>query len=210
MPGRKFAERDARISREVARGRRIVEIAAEFGLAVSTVYGITRREGWTFNYGPPQQQRFCERSECRRRLPAARNRRFCSRECAVAALRKHLPSCAHCGRRLQRAWRTYCNMICYGRAQRRFWLAANAERDAEVLRAAAAGEPAGTIAARLGVHKSTVDKVVRRGKAAAAGGADCRREPARLHGDRSQNAGCDGMEGRPAMRPSVEVETMSL
>lgn len=207
MPGRKFRERDARISREVARGRRIVEIAAEFGLAVSTIYCITRREGWTFHCGPPQQQRFCERADCRRRLPAARNKRFCSDECRVAALREHLPSCAYCSRRLDRAWRTYCDAVCYGRAQRRFWSAANEERDAEIRRAAAAGEPAKAIAARLGVHRSTVDKVVRRAKTADS---SRRQGPAELQDGCPPSAGGDRKEDGQAPRPFVEAGAVSL
>ncbi len=159
MPRRRHIERDAAISRAVAAGQSVRSIAAEHGLAVSTVYGITRREGWTWHLGPRQYDRFCARDGCSRRVPRTRNR-FCSFDCFVASRRSDLPACPQCGGRVRRSSSKFCSRACYSRSLRGFWADINAERDRRIRTEARSGRPLAQIAALHGVSHRTVSNVV--------------------------------------------------
>lgn len=159
MVKRKHVERDAAISRAVAAGQSVRSIAADHGLAVSTVYGITRREGWTWHFGPRQYDRFCAREGCSRRVPRTRNR-FCSFDCFVAWRRSGLPACPECGGRVRRSSSKFCSRACYSRSLRGFWADINAERDRRIRTEARSGRPLAQIAALHGVSHRTVSNVV--------------------------------------------------
>ena len=159
MPRRQHVERDAAISRAVAAGRSVRSIATDHGLAVSTVYGITRREGWTWHAGPRQYDRFCARDGCSRRLPRARNR-FCCFDCFVASRRSGLSACPQCGGRVRRSSSIFCSRACYGRSLRGFWADTNAARDRRIRTEARSGRPLAQIAALHGVSHRTVSNVV--------------------------------------------------
>ena len=159
MPRRQHVERDAAISRAVAAGRSVRSIAADHGLAVSTVYGITRREGWTWHAGPKQYDRFCARDGCSRRVPRARNR-FCCFDCFVASRRSGLSACPQCGGRVKRGSSIFCSRACYGRALRDFWADINADRDCRIATEARSGRPLAQIAAFHGVSHRTVWNIV--------------------------------------------------
>ncbi len=159
MARRRHIERDAAISRALAAGRSVRAIAADYGLAVSTVYGIARREGWTWHRGPRQQLRFCDREGCPRPLPRPRNR-FCSHECFVAWRRAHLPACPRCGGKVRRRSSKFCSRLCYQLWLRDFWAGTNEDRDRRILMEARSGRPLAQIAACYGVSHRTVSKVV--------------------------------------------------
>ena len=160
MPRRLHIERDAAISRAIAAGQSVRSIAADFGLAVSTVYGIARREGWTWHLGPRQDVRFCARDGCSRRLPRTRNR-FCSFDCFVASLRSGMPTCPQCGGRVKRRSAKFCSRGCYGRWLHSFWGEIHASRDSRIRTEARSGRPLARIAASHGVSHRTVAKIVR-------------------------------------------------
>ena len=151
-------ERDAAISRAVAAGQSVRSIAVDYDLAVSTVYGITRREGWTFHNGPRQKPGFCARGCCPRPLPRPRNR-FCSHECFVAWRRAHLPVCPGCGGRVGRLSSKFCSRLCYRLWLRDRWAEINEDRDCRILMEARSGRPLARIAAFHGVSHRTVSKV---------------------------------------------------
>ncbi|MDE0408420.1 MAG: hypothetical protein OXN81_11220 [Alphaproteobacteria bacterium] len=159
MPGRRHIARDAAISRALAAGRSVRQIAADYGLAVSTVYGITRREGWTFHNGPRQLLRFCAREGCPQPVPRTRNR-FCSHECFVAWRRSHLPVCPRCGGRVKRSYSKFCSRLCYRLWLRDRWAEINEARDRRILMEARSGRPLASIAADHGVSQRTVAKTV--------------------------------------------------
>ena len=159
MVKRRHVERDAAISRAVAAGQSVRSIAAEHGLAVSTVYGITRREGWTWHLGPRQYDRFCAHEGCLRRVPRARNR-FCSFDCFVAWRRSGLPACPQCGGKVARSSSIFCSRACYGRSISTFWADINADRDRRIRTEARSGRPLAQIAAFHGVSHRTVSNVV--------------------------------------------------
>ncbi len=159
MPRRRHIERDAAISRAVAAGQSVRSIAAEHGLAVSTVYGITRREGWTWHAGPRQCDRFCAREGCSRRVPRTRNR-FCSFDCFLAWRRSGLPACPECGGRVRRSSCIFCSRACYSRSLRGFWADINDARDRRIRTEARSGRPLAQIAAFHGVSHRTVANVV--------------------------------------------------
>ncbi len=152
-------ERDAAISRAVAAGQSVRSIAVDYDLAVSTVYGITRREGWTFHNGPRQKPGFCARGGCPRHLPRPRNR-FCSHECFVAWRRAHLPACPRCGGKVRRRSSKFCSRLCYRLWLRDFWAGTNEDRDRRIMMEARSGTPLTRIAAFHGVSHRTVSKVV--------------------------------------------------
>lgn len=159
MPGRRHIERDAAISRALAAGRSVRAIAADYGLAVSTVYGITRREGWTFHNGPMQRPGFCALEGCSRPLPRSRNR-FCGHECFVAWRRSHLPVCPQCGGKTKRSTSKFCSRACYRLWLRDRWAEINEERDRRIRMEARSGRPLARIAAWHGVSHRTVSNVV--------------------------------------------------
>lgn len=159
MVKRKYVERDAAISRAVAAGQSVRAIAADHGLAVSTVYGITRREGWTWHLGPRQYDRYCARDGCSRRVPRTRNR-FCGFDCFLAWRRSGLPACPECGGKVARSSSIFCSRACYGRSLRAFWGDINAERDRRIRTEARSGRPLAEIAAFHGVSHRTVSNIV--------------------------------------------------
>ncbi len=161
-------ERDAAISRALAAGQSVRMVAADYGLAVSTVYGIARREGWTWHRGPRQHLAFCDREGCPRPLPRPRNR-FCSHECFVAWRRAHLPVCPRCGGNVKRRSSKFCSRLCYRLWLRDRWAEINRERDRRILMEAGSGTPLTRIAAFHGVSHRTVSKVVQ-GPDGEAGG----------------------------------------
>ena len=134
-------------------------IAADYGLAVSTVYGITRREGWTFHNGPMQKPGFCALEGCSRRLPRPRNR-FCGHDCFVAWRRSHLPDCPQCGGKVRRRTSKFCSRLCYRLWLRDCWAGINEARDRRILMEARSGRPLARIAACHGVSHRTVSNVV--------------------------------------------------
>ncbi|MYE00493.1 MAG: hypothetical protein F4Y03_04330 [Alphaproteobacteria bacterium] len=168
MAGRRHIERDAAISRALASGRSVRMIAADYGLAVSTVYGITRREGWTFHNGPMQKPGFCALEGCSRRLPRPRNR-FCGHDCFVAWRRSHLPVCPGCGGRVKRSTSKFCSRACYRLWLRDCWAEINAARDRRILIDARSGRPLARIAACHGVSHRTVSNIVNRPEPEDAG-----------------------------------------
>ncbi len=159
MPGRRHIERDAAISRALAAGQSVRSIAVDYGLAVSTVYGIARREGWTWHRGPRQHLGFCARDGCPRPLPRPRNR-FCSHECFVAWRRAHLPACPRCGGKVRRRSSKFCSRLCYRLWLRDRWAEINRDRDSRILMEARSGRPLAQIAAYYGVSHRTVSNVV--------------------------------------------------
>ncbi|MCY4501938.1 MAG: hypothetical protein OXE57_10300 [Alphaproteobacteria bacterium] len=159
MARRRHIERDAAISRALAAGRSVRMVAADYGLAVSTVYGIARREGWTWHRGPRQQLRFCDREGCPRPLPRPGNR-FCSHECFVAWRRAHLPACPRCGGKVRRRSSKFCSRLCYRLWLREFWAGTNEDRNRRIVMEARSGTPLTRIAAFHGVSHRTVSKVV--------------------------------------------------
>ena len=168
MPRRRHIERDAEISRAIAAGRSVRSIAAEHGLAVSSVYSITRREGWTFHYGSMQLPRFCAHDGCSRPLPSARNR-FCSFDCFVASLRSALPTCPQCGGKTRRKSSKFCSRLCYHRWLRDRWGEIHEARNRRILMEAASGRPLARIANDHGVSHKTVTKVVNANNGPAPG-----------------------------------------
>ena len=159
MPRRLYIERDAEISRAIAAGRSVRSIAAEHGLAVSSVYSITRREGWTFHYGRMQLSRFCARDGCSRPLPSARNR-FCGFDCFVAVRRSELPTCPQCGGKTRRRSSKFCSRLCYHLWLRDRWGEIHQRRNRRILVEAASGRPLAQIAHHHEVSHKTVSKVV--------------------------------------------------
>ena len=159
MPRRRFIERDAAISRAVAAGQSVRSIAAEYGLAVSTVYGITRREGWTWHLGPRQVLRFCDLPGCTNPVPRASNR-YCSHECFVASRRLHLPQCANCPNPVKHSTSKFCSRACYHASMRSWWTAANGGRNRRIARDALAGATQLRIASDHSVHPRTVSNVL--------------------------------------------------
>ena len=159
MARRRHIERDAAISRALAAGRSVRMVAADYGLAVSTVYGIARREGWTWHRGPRQQLRFCDREGCPQPLPRPRNR-FCSHDCFVAWRRAHLPACPRCGGKVRRGYSKFCSRPCYRLWLRDRWAEINEDRNRRILMEARSGRPLARIAAYHGVSHRTVSKVV--------------------------------------------------
>ena len=159
MARRQQRERDAAISRALAAGQSVRLAAADYGLAVSTIYGIARREGWTWHRGPRQQLRFCNRDGCSRPLPRPRNR-FCSHECFVAWRRAHLPACPRCGGKVRRRSSKFCSRLCYHLWLRDCWAGINEDRDRRILMEARSGRPLARIADFHGVSHRTVSNVV--------------------------------------------------
>lgn len=159
MARRRHIERDAAISRALAAGRSVRALAADYGLAVSTVYGITRREGWTFHNGPMQKPGFCALEGCSRRLPRPRNR-FCGHDCFVAWRRSHLPDCPQCGGKTKRGASKFCSRACYRLWLRERWAEINEARDRRIRMEARSGRPLARIAAFHGVSHRTVSNVV--------------------------------------------------
>ena len=168
MGRRRYAARDAEISCAISAGQPVRSIAAEYGLAVSTVYGIARREGWTFHNGPKQKLRFCALDGCSRPLPRPRNR-FCSHDCFVAWRRTHLAACPQCGGRTKRRSSKFCSRRCYRLWLREFWAAANRDRDRRILAEARSGRPLARIADFHDVSHRTVWKVVHDPRPEASG-----------------------------------------
>ena len=159
MARRRFIERDAAISQAVAAAQPVHSIARDFGLAVSTVYGITRREGWTWHNGPRQIVRLCDLPGCTNRVPRASNR-FCSHTCFVASKRLHLHQCANCPKPVKRGSAKFCSPSCYHAYVRRYWAAANGERNGRIAREAASGTPHARIASAHAIHPRTVSNVL--------------------------------------------------
>lgn len=159
MGRRRYAVRDAEVSRAISRGQSIRSIAADYGLAVSTVYCIARREGWTWPRGKTQIPRFCDLPGCSNKVPRASSR-YCSHECFVASKRLHLHQCANCPRPVKRASAKFCSRACYHDFARRYWSAANGARNGRIARYAASGTPHSRIAACHGIHPKTVSNVL--------------------------------------------------
>ena len=159
MGRRRHAARDAEISRAISRGQSIRSIAEDYGLAVSTVYCIARREGWTWHRGKTQIPRFCDLPGCSNKVPRASNR-YCSHTCFVASRRLHLRQCANCSRPVRRASAKFCSRSCYHACARRYWSAANGDRNGRIARDAASGTPHVRIASCHGIHPRTVSNVV--------------------------------------------------
>ncbi len=159
MGKRRYTARDAEISRAISRGQTIRAIAADYSLAVSTVYGITRREGWTWHRGKTQIPRFCDLPGCSHKVPRASNR-FCSHECFVASKRLHLHQCANCQKPVKRASAKFCSRACYHDFARRYWSAVNGTRNRLIVRDATSGMPHSRIASCHGIHPRTVSNVL--------------------------------------------------
>ena len=159
MPARRFRERDAGISRAIASGTPVRQLAEKHGLAVSTIYAIARREGWTWHRGPTQIPRFCALPGCTTKVPRASNR-FCSHTCFVASRRLHLHQCANCPRSVKRNTAKFCSRSCYHAFARRYWSAANGDRNGRIVRDAASGTPHSRIASCHRIHPRTVSNVL--------------------------------------------------
>ena len=159
MPARRFRERDARISRAIAAGTPVRQLAEKHGLSVSTIYTIARREGWTWHCGAPQTVRFCALPGCHVRLPSP-SAHYCSHACFVESRRLHLPLCANCGRRVKRVQAKYCSRRCYAEHSTRYWSTANALRNRRIHRDAQSGMPHTRIAALHAISPSTVSNVI--------------------------------------------------
>ena len=159
MARRRYAARDAEISRALSRGRSIRSIAADYGLAPSTVYCIARREGWTWHRGPAQIPRFCALPGCTNKVPRSSNR-YCSHTCFVASRRLHLHKCANCTRPVKRGSAKFCSRVCYHAFARRYWSTANGDRNGRIVRDAASGTPRSRIASCHGIHPRTVSNVL--------------------------------------------------
>lgn len=159
MGRRRYAARDAEISRAISRGQSIRSIAADYSLAVSTVYCIARREGWTWHRGPTQIPRFCDLPGCSNKVPRASSR-YCSHTCFVASRRLHLQQCANCPRPVKRSSAKFCSRACYHDFSRRYWSAANSVRNGRIARDAASGAPHSRIASCHGIHPRTVSNVL--------------------------------------------------
>lgn len=159
MAKRRYAARDAEISQAIARGQSIRSIAADYGRAVSTIYCIARREGWTWHNGPRQIVRLCDLPGCTNKVPRA-SARFCSHTCFVASKRLHLPQCANCSKPVKRGSAKFCSRPCYHAYMRRYWAAANGERNGRIARDAASGTPHARIASAHDIHPRTVSNVL--------------------------------------------------
>ncbi|MYE01863.1 MAG: hypothetical protein F4Y03_11410 [Alphaproteobacteria bacterium] len=159
MGRRRYAARDAEISRAISRGQSIRSIAADYGLAASTVYCIARREGWTWPRGKTQIPRFCDLPGCTNKVPRASNR-YCSHTCFVASRRLHFHQCANCQKPVKRGSAKFCSRACYHDYARKYWSAANGERNGRIARDAASGAPHSRIASCHGIHPRTVYNVV--------------------------------------------------
>ncbi|MYE59475.1 MAG: hypothetical protein F4X35_07900 [Alphaproteobacteria bacterium] len=183
MARRRFVERDAAISRAVAAGVPVRSIAADYGLAVSTVYGITRREGWTWHLGPRQILRLCDLPGCTRQVPRASNR-YCSHECFVASRRLHLPQCINCPNPVKHSSSKFCSRACYHAHMRSWWSDANGERNRRITRDALAGATQLRIASDHLVHPRTVSNVLHGFPGAPpeqCAAAGCTSRPTRKH-----------------------------
>ncbi len=159
MARRRYAARDAEISRAISSGQSIPTIAADYGLARSTVYGIARREGWTWPRGPTQIPRFFDLPGCTNKVPRSTNR-YCSRTCFIASRRLHLHKCANCTRPVKRGSAKFCSRSCYHAFARRYWAVANGDRNGIIARDAASGTPHSRIASCHGIHPRTVSNLV--------------------------------------------------
>ncbi|MCY3672290.1 MAG: hypothetical protein OXI73_03715 [Rhodospirillales bacterium] len=159
MGKRRYAARDAEISRAISGGQSIRSIAADYGLAVSTVYCIARREGWTWHRGKTHIPRFCDLPGCSNKVPRASNR-YCSHTCFVASRRLHLHQCANCEKPVKRISAKFCSRSCYHACARRYWSAANGKRNGRIARDAASGTPHTRIASSYGIHSKTVSSVL--------------------------------------------------
>ena len=129
MVQRRFEERNALIAERRLAGERVPDLAAEYGVAESTIYGIIAGEGVVGERGKRRELRFCANEDCGAPIYRVHNGKYCCDACFRVAQRKPLATCGYapCGKRLKRRYSKFCSNECYRAAERAFWKSARRE-----------------------------------------------------------------------------------